>query len=111
MKKILIAFLLLSVFALSACNQDTGSDESYQVVTVLNDGMWSYDSNESPESYEQGSKIATISKKTDPEVTPGTNESNYFEKGTKIYSIKGKDELIMAVEPSGKKSILRKNEN
>lgn len=114
MKNILVALMLISQFLLiSACSNgtDTGNGGSYQILAVSDSGVfWSLDSNEDPNSHEQEKLMMTINKKTEPDETPGKNQSNYFEEGTKIYSVKGNEDLAIAVDPSGEKSILRRNE-
>ncbi|MBN8202579.1 hypothetical protein ACFRCQ_24645 [Cytobacillus firmus] len=115
MKKILVTLMLISQFlVISACGNgaDTGKGGSYQILAVSESGdFWSLDSNEDPESYEQDKLIVTINKKTEPDETPGNGQSNYYDEGTKIYSVKGAEGLAMAIEPSGEKSILRREDN
>lgn len=60
------------------------------------------------DAYEIGPVIGTISRKVKPNIYPENKQSNFFEEGSVIYSVKNEDNFIIAENTDGELYLLRK---
>ncbi|WP_368505204.1 hypothetical protein AB3N04_06070 [Alkalihalophilus sp. As8PL] len=105
----LICFILI-LCLLSACGQEsTGGNGSgvYSISVHFNDQEYTAATND--EGYEKSGFVGTIVRKLPKEKLPTENgESNFFEVGTKIYSVMGEENMIY-LEQDGSEYILTTN--
>ncbi|MDV2686498.1 hypothetical protein RYX56_19185 [Alkalihalophilus lindianensis] len=106
-------FMCIIVFLafLTACGQEsTGGSGSgvYSISVYFNDQEYTAATND--EGYEKGGMVGTIVRALPKEKLPTENgESNFFEVGTKIYSVIGEEDKIY-LEQDGRVYILTANE-
>jgi hypothetical protein len=109
-----IFLILLTALVLAACNQSTngGSNDegSYAMLAKVNGESYIYDGDKEAIKDTDGidQQIGTIQKKLEPSETPSELESNTFPKGSKIYSVKGTDQLIIIQDEESGEQILMK---
>ena len=101
LKKVL-SIAVLSLI-LVACSQETGS---YALIVVVNDGEYG-GTEETLDGYETDKIKGEITKKVPADVFPANNQSNFFEEGTIVYSVKDEDEFIIVEDPEGQKHLLQ----
>ena len=102
MKRICLAIML--VLVLIACGQETTSG-SYAIIVVVNDTE--YNGAESDlADYEPDKMIGKITKEVPVDVLPANNQSNFFEEGTVISSVKGEIEGGIAEDPAGDRYVM-----
>lgn len=102
MKKIL-SIAVLSLI-LTACGQETGS---YAMIVIIND-IEHGGTEEKLDAYEIDKMIGKITKKVPANVFPANNQSNFFEEGTIVYSVKDKTEFIIVEDLEGQKHLLQR---
>lgn len=105
MKKILF-FVFITVL-LVACNQENSS-ESYAMIVVVNNTEYN-GAEANLTDYEEDEVIGKISKKVSVEVFPDNNQSNFFEEGSIIYSVKDNSKYIIVIDKKGERSLLQKS--
>ena len=103
MKKVLSIAVLSLV--LVACSQETGS---YAIIVVVNDVEYG-GTQETLDGYETDKIKGEITKKVPADVFPANNQSNFFEEGTIVYSVKDEDEFIIVEDPEGQKHLLQRS--
>lgn len=103
--KRLWSFFFLSLF-LVACSQDTSSG-SYAMILVVNGTE--YNGTEAQlADYEADKVIGKVTKEVAPDVLPSNNQSNFFEEGTVIFSVKNNTEFVIAEDPGGERHLLQR---
>ncbi|OES45364.1 membrane lipoprotein lipid attachment site-containing protein [Domibacillus iocasae] len=111
MRKIFL--ILLAAFVLAACNRSTtggnGDEGSYAILAKVNGESYIYEGDEGAIKDTDGidQQIGTIQRKLKPSKTPNELESNYFPAGSKIYSVKGTELIIIEDEESGKQILMK----
>ncbi|MBG9475776.1 hypothetical protein ABET11_23695 [Priestia megaterium] len=110
MKKLIIFLSIAYLVILTACNQEsTGTDKgSSAVIIVVQNNEYNGTEDKLDKSKEIGEQIGTVEKKTKANEMPENNQSNYYEVGTKIYSVKGTEEYIIVEDKDNKKQLLKK---
>lgn len=99
-------FSILLVFILSACSQSTSSD-SYAMIVVVNNIVYS-GSEEKLEDFRIDKSIGTVIKKVNASQFPSNNQSNFFEEGSIIYSVKDDTDFIIIEDNEGEFHLLQK---
>ena len=102
MKKILSVVMLS--WMLAACSEETGS---YAIIIVINDIEYG-GTEETLDGYEIDKIKGTITKKVPADVFPANNQSNVFEAGTTVYSVKGENAFVIVEEPDGQKHLMQR---
>ena len=64
---------------------------------------------ETIDDYEIDKMKGEITKKVPVDVFPSNNQSNVFEAGTIVYSVKGEDAFIIVEDPEGQKHLLQRS--
>jgi hypothetical protein len=108
MNKILSFCLsLVSVIFLIGCTVGNSGDSKYAVTVVItNEG---YDRvYESDEAKVIEGQIGTIAEKTNVDAILSDNQSNHFEVGSKIYSVKGTKDYIIVIDKNNEEHLLKK---
>ncbi|MFD1864529.1 hypothetical protein [Planococcus chinensis] len=104
MKKIYLT-LLLSLL-LGSCSQETSSG-SYAMILVVNGTE--YNGTEAQlADYQAGKVIGKVTEEVAPDVLPSNNQSNFFEKGTVIFSVKNETEFVIVEDPAGERHLLQR---
>ncbi|MFD1032853.1 hypothetical protein [Metaplanococcus flavidus] len=100
-----LCFAIMISLVLAACSQGTSSG-SYAMILVVNDTE--YNGTEAHlTDYEADKVIGKVTKKVPPNVFPANNQSNFFEEGTVIFSVKDQTELVIAEDPAGERHLLQ----
>lgn len=102
MKRMCFAIMLSLV--LSACGQETSSG-SYAIIIVVNDNEYN-GADSDLEDYEPDKMIGSITKEVPVDVFPANNQSNFFEEGTVIFSVKGETDVVIAENPKGDRYLM-----
>lgn len=89
---------------LAACSVETGS---YAMIVVMNSIEYG-GTEETLDGYEIDKMKGTITKRVPVDVLPQDNQSNVFEAGTIVYSVKGEDAFIIVEDPEGEKHLLQR---
>ena len=77
------------------------------MIVIINDIEYNVASKQF-DSYEIGKIKGTISKKVKYNIYPENNQSNYFEEGSIIYSVKNEDDFIIIENTDGERYLLQK---
>lgn len=100
-----IISLALTACLLFACSQETGSG-SYAMIVVVNNTE--YNGTEAKlDDFETNGIIGEITKRVSAKVFPGNNQSNFFEEGSIIYSVKANTSFIVVEDTEGKRYLLQ----
>ena len=103
MKKIIILAIL--AYVLSACNLETDSG-SYAMIVVVNN--IEYNGTEANlNDFETNGVFGEITKRVPAKVFPGNNQSNFFEEGSIIYSVKTDTSFIVVEDTKGERYLLQ----
>ncbi|MGG0285754.1 membrane lipoprotein lipid attachment site-containing protein [Peribacillus butanolivorans] len=108
MKKTLFILLIVYLVILTGCNQESTDTGSSAVIVIVNNKEYNGTEDKLDKSKELGEEIGTVEKKTKPDEMPKENQSNYFEVGSKIYSVKGTEDYIIVVDNNNEKELLKK---
>ncbi|WP_100009905.1 hypothetical protein [Lentibacillus sediminis] len=100
-----ISLLMILIMLLAACN---GSQGSYAIIVTYNNIEYS-GSEESINDYEIDMKIGQVREKVKASSNPKNNQSNFFEEGSVIYSVKNETDFIIVENTNGDKYLLKKN--
>jgi hypothetical protein len=98
--------IICFVILLTACNQST-SVGSYAIIVVVNNTEYN-GTEEKLEDYDVDKSIGTVIKKVHASHFPRNNQSNYFEEGSVIYSVKDETDLIIVEDNDGELRLLQK---
>ncbi|TFD94359.1 hypothetical protein [Jeotgalibacillus sp. R-1-5s-1] len=98
--------LLCCILFLAACNQ-TNTPESFAQIVVVNDIEYG-GTEEDIADYEVQNAIRNVVKKVPADVFPNNNESNFFEEGSIIYSVKNDTDFIIVEDREGERHLLQK---
>ena len=105
--------MLFSVFIITLILISCSKEEpnvSYAIIIVINDKEYNYISEKIDKINVIGEEIGEITKKTSPDAMPNNNQSNYYEVGTKIFSVKDTDEYIVTIDKNNNSNLLKKVE-
>ncbi|TDL31502.1 hypothetical protein E2R51_14165 [Jeotgalibacillus sp. S-D1] len=102
MKKMLFLFI---VIFLTACNQANTSG-SYAMIVVVNDNEYN-GTEKDINDYELKDEIGKVTKKVSADVFPNNYQSNFFEKGSIIYSVKSDMKFIVVEDTKGERHLLQ----
>ncbi|WP_026581267.1 membrane lipoprotein lipid attachment site-containing protein [Bacillus sp. J33] len=105
MKKTLI--IIFIVMLLTACSQST-SGRSYAMIVVVNNIEYN-GTEENVSDYKIEKTIGTIIGQVDAGQFPSNNQSNFFEKGSVIYSVKNETDFIIIEDTKGDLFLLQKS--
>jgi len=94
------------VFLLTACNLSC-SGGSYATIVVVNNTEYN-GTEEELEDYEVDKSIGTVIKKVHASHFPRNNQSNFFEEGSVIYSVKNETNFIIVEDNDGELHLLQK---
>lgn len=106
MKKLFI--ILLIAIVLTACNQESDSSGSYAKIVVVNGNEYNGTQGNINE-YEIKEEIGKITKRVEPKKLPENTQSNFYEEGSVIYSVKNETDFIMVENTKGELSLLKKS--
>ncbi|MGO1060302.1 membrane lipoprotein lipid attachment site-containing protein [Planococcus sp. FY231025] len=105
MKKMIL--LAVIAYVLSACNQEIDSG-SYAMIVVVNNTE--YNGTEANlNDFETKGVIGEITKRVPAKVFPNNNQSNFFEEGSIIYSVKTDPSFIIVEDPEGEQYLLQQS--
>lgn len=91
---------------LTACSQST-SGGSYAMIVVLNNIEYN-GTEEKLDDYEIDKAIGKVNKKVDESQFPKNYQSNFYEEGSIIYSVKNENDFIIIENTDGKRHLLKK---
>lgn len=100
-----LCFAIMLTLVLAACSQGPSSG-SYAMILVVNDTE--YNGTEAHlADYEADQVIGKVTKKVPPNVFPANNQSNFFEEGTVVFSVKNETTFVIAEDPAGERHLLQ----
>ena len=99
-----LIYITMIVMMLTACGQETGS---YAMIVVMNDTEYG-GTEETLDAYEIDKMMGKITKKVPADVLPATNQSNFFEEGTIVYSVKDETDFVIVEDLEGQKYLLQR---
>lgn len=106
MKRLLIIFMFGMI--LTACNQVTTSSGSYAMIVVIN-GIDYNSTEEDLSNYDIDQVIGTVTKKVERTKFPNNTQSNFYQEGSIIYSVKNETDFIIVENKEGELSLLHKS--
>lgn len=107
LKNILVLLIVSTVLLLGACNQQTDND-SYAIIVVVDKKEYNGSETVIDDSIKIEEMIGEVEMKTPAEVMPENNQSNFFEDGTKIYSVKDTDQFIIVKDKNNVEHFLER---
>lgn len=100
-----LIFIAILVLILAACGEKAGLG-SYAMIVVVNNTEYN-GTEETKDGYEIDKMKGKITKKVPADVFPANNQSNFFEEGTVVYSVKDETEFVIAEDPEGERHLLQ----
>lgn len=96
--------LLFTIFLLTACTEQ----ESIEVIVIVDDMQYG-EMQEGLGTYEIGETIGVVTNKVPADMMPQHNEeSNFFDEGVAIFSVKNEENVIALVDHLNSKEYIMK---